>query len=76
VQSEHLRTLSYRMIQIINQTVISADAGAAVYTANLKVTNFSVQVTAMVISIAPIIGVYPFLQKYLVKGMMLGSVKG
>jgi len=76
VQDENLRTLSYRMIQVINQTVISADVGAANYTANLKVTQFSVQVTAMVISIAPIVCVYPFLQKYFVQGIMLGSVKG
>jgi putative aldouronate transport system permease protein len=76
VQNENLRTLTYRMIQVINQTVISADIGAANYTANLKVTQFSVQVTAMVISIAPIVCVYPFLQRYFVQGIMLGSVKG
>ncbi|MEX1029712.1 MAG: carbohydrate ABC transporter permease [Paenibacillaceae bacterium] len=76
VQNENLRTLTYRMIQVINQTVISADVGAANYTANLKVTQFSVQVTAMVISIAPIVCVYPFLQRYFVQGIMLGSVKG
>lgn len=31
---------------------------------------------SIVISIAPIICVYPFIQKYFVKGVMIGSVKG
>ena len=30
----------------------------------------------MIVSTLPIIVVYPFLQKYFVKGMMVGSVKG
>ncbi len=31
---------------------------------------------SIIISLLPIISVYPFLQKYFVKGMMIGSVKG
>lgn len=76
VQSTHLRTLAYRMMEVINQANMSADAGAAQYTAQAKVTSFSVQATAMIISVFPIICVYPFVQKYFVQGMMLGSVKG
>jgi putative aldouronate transport system permease protein len=30
----------------------------------------------MVVTTAPIVCVYPFLQKYFVKGMMIGSIKG
>ncbi len=30
----------------------------------------------IVVSSAPIIAVYPFIQKYFVKGVMLGSIKG
>lgn len=30
----------------------------------------------MIVSTLPVIIVYPFLQKYFVKGMMVGSIKG
>ncbi len=36
----------------------------------------SLKVSTMFISIIPIMCVYPFLQKYFVKGIMLGAVKG
>ena len=38
-------------------------------------TSQSIQLAMMVITTAPIIAVYPFLQKYFVKGMMIGAVK-
>lgn len=75
VQSDSLRTLTFRMIEIINKSDIPREAlgaGASVS----GVTNYSLQVTSMVVSIAPIVCVYPFLQKYFVQGIMLGSVKG
>jgi len=35
-----------------------------------------VKYAAMVVSAAPVILIYPFLQRYFVKGMMIGSLKG
>jgi putative aldouronate transport system permease protein len=75
VQSDKLRTLAYRMMEIINISNAPKDAIAA-SKASTGVTSFSLQLSAMVVSIAPILGVYPFLQKYFVQGIMLGSVKG
>jgi len=34
------------------------------------------QASAVVLTILPILAVYPFMQKYFVKGIMVGSVKG
>ena len=36
----------------------------------------SVQAVTILVTIGPIVMVYPFIQKYFVKGVMLGSVKG
>ena len=41
----------------------------------IAATTFTVQATAMVVSMLPIMCVYPFLQKYFVQGMMIGAVK-
>lgn len=77
VRDKNLQTLAYKMMTTLNKIMAqSSDANAAgqVSTANTT-TNFTIQATAMVISMVPIMCVYPFLQKYFVQGMMLGSVK-
>jgi ABC-type sugar transport system, permease component len=77
VQNENLRTLTYRMIEVINRGNIPTDAVSIEYAANaVRVTTYSLQVTSMVVAVVPIMLVYPFLQKYFVKGAMIGAVKG
>jgi putative aldouronate transport system permease protein len=77
VQDDNLRTLTYRMIEIINQSSSPRAEESQLYAGQASsVTSFSLQVTAMVVAIVPVMCVYPFLQKYFVKGIMLGSVKG
>ena len=46
--------------------------------ANLNTTyaEDSVKYATIAVAVAPIMAVYPFLQKYFVKGVMIGSVKG
>lgn len=77
VRDNNLRTLSYKMMTIINQTISNAansDAAGQISQANTA-TSFTVQATAMAVSMLPILCVYPFLQKYFVQGMMIGAVK-
>ncbi|OAS21845.1 carbohydrate ABC transporter permease [Paenibacillus oryzisoli] len=41
-----------------------------------NITLMSIKMATVMISALPILAVYPFLQKYFVKGVMVGSVKG
>lgn len=76
VQSDALRTLAFRMMEVINKSNAPMDAIAVANSASAGVTSYSLQVAAMVISIVPIVCVYPFLQRFFIQGIMLGSVKG
>lgn len=43
---------------------------------NVKVTDTSLRMATTVVTMIPILCVYPFVQKYFVKGIMVGSLKG
>jgi putative aldouronate transport system permease protein len=77
-QRPELRTLSYLMMEVITKSQVQSSANAVTggYRTGSSVNPQSIQMTAMIISVVPIMCVYPFLQKYFVKGVMLGSVKG
>lgn len=63
--------VAYYLRQLISSASgTSADAGDAMQIAS------NIKSCAMVLTSAPIICVYPFIQKYFVQGMMLGGVKG
>ena len=44
--------------------------------ARSSVSSLTLQMANMVVTVIPILCVYPFLQKYFVKGIMVGSLKG
>jgi putative aldouronate transport system permease protein len=70
----HLKTLQQILIQIIN-----SNSNVSIVAGNLgfrTVTAESVKLATMVVTTLPIVFSYPFLQKYFVKGIMIGSVKG
>ena len=59
--------------QIVMESVMDEFEGAA------RGTTFaenSIKYATIAVAVIPIIAVYPFLQKYFVKGVMIGSVKG
>ena len=72
--AKKLPTLQYKLYEIMNQATMKMDvhAGTNVQTA---VTPMSVRMAVTIVATVPIVIVYPFLQKYFIGGMTLGSVK-
>lgn len=74
---KNLRTLGYVLVSVINKSQTSGSVtGMAAGQKATTTTSLSIQMTAMIIAVAPIMCVYPFLQRYFVKGIMIGAVKG
>jgi putative aldouronate transport system permease protein len=77
-----LSTLQYELMKILQNSNASmsgktaADAFASSNSSANSVTPTSIRATMTIIASLPIIMVYPFLQKYFVKGLTLGGVKG
>jgi putative aldouronate transport system permease protein len=79
----NLSTLQYELMKVLSSSNTTASTGgsAADAYANAQgnvtmVTPTSVRATMTIVASLPIIMVYPFLQKYFVKGMTVGGVKG
>lgn len=69
-----LQTLLYKII--LENQATSMEQLARLANANVSVTPEAIKMTTLIISTAPMLVIYPFLQKYFVKGMMIGAVKG
>lgn len=69
-----IQTFLYKIISESSSTRIVANMPASVR--NSMVTSTTIKYATMVVTTLPIVCVYPFLQKYFVQGIMVGSVKG
>ncbi len=62
---------------ILREILMSGSSNSnAVGVGDVAVVEESLKYATVLVSIIPIIAVYPFIQKYFVKGVMVGSVKG
>ena len=81
VTEKELFPLQYLMMRLIKESEIAQQMAAqAAMTQNaeeavVKTTSDAVKSATMIVTTLPIIAVYPFLQKYFIKGVVLGAVK-
>ncbi|GHV02730.1 ABC transporter permease [Spirochaetia bacterium] len=75
INTSRLTTLQIQLRDLLNmsnnnvfQTADTVDTA--------RIAEESVKAVSIVIATVPILAVYPFLQKYFVKGVMVGSIKG
>ena len=73
-----LQSLAYLFTKMImaQQYIETGSVADAALMQQIGVSSKSLQLAAMVVATAPIMFIYPFLQKYFTKGIMIGSVKG
>ncbi len=75
IDNEKLVTLQYLIMKILrNMNFANTIAGSVGISVDVPV--YSVRMATVVAAIGPIIFLYPFIQKYFVKGLTVGGVKG
>lgn len=74
---QSLKPMQSVLVEILNQyqTGASQSAQMSAAASGQSLTPDSIRMAATIVSTVPIIMVYPFVQKYFVRGMMLGAVK-
>ncbi|WP_246552932.1 carbohydrate ABC transporter permease [Paenibacillus tritici] len=76
ISDDHLWPLQYLIMRIMNNTQFAAELASKVSLPNYVVPTLTTRLATTVVTIGPIVLLYPFLQKYFVKGLMVGAVKG
>lgn len=75
INNQKLWPMQYILRQLISSASVSDIASAAAVTDKTPAAE-TVKMATIVVSTVPILCVYPFLQRYFVKGVLVGSVKG
>ncbi len=73
--SSHLTTLQYELMKLLSSVTNHGTSAEAMKNAAGTVTPTSVRAAATILTMLPIICLYPFLQRYFVTGLTIGGVK-
>lgn len=76
ITDKSMQPIQVVLRSMIHNPSVSAELEVANTMLMSKLPPETVKMATVVVTIAPIIAVYPFLQKYFIKGMLLGSIKG
>ncbi len=76
----YFRSRSFYPLQLVLREILiensMSDSTSDVADMNRVMVEYSIKYATIVVSVVPILLLYPFLQKYFVKGVMIGAVKG
>lgn len=75
MNKKEMWTMQYTLRQLIDSATVTDLATVGTAMDNIPPAE-TVRMATIVVAMVPILCVYPFLQKYFVKGMLVGSVKG
>ncbi|MFD0714689.1 carbohydrate ABC transporter permease [Paenibacillus sp. GCM10027626] len=80
VTDKDLKTASFWLMDLINRAnltgVQGGESNRGVGMATQTFTAETIRMATMIVIVLPIVLVYPFLQKYFVKGITVGAIKG
>jgi multiple sugar transport system permease protein/putative aldouronate transport system permease protein len=76
ISDENLHPLQYLIMKIVRNLDFANQISDQVTIPGYVVPSYTTRLATTVVTIGPIIFLYPFLQKYFVKGLLVGSVKG
>ncbi|NLK27011.1 MAG: carbohydrate ABC transporter permease [Clostridiales bacterium] len=76
VDNKNLYPIQYLLLQLKSQIAMLKDLQYLGGATSMTAPSESLKMATAIVTIGPIILLYPFLQKYYVKGLVVGSVKG
>ncbi len=85
ITKQELKPMQSVLLSIISEARFAEQLAAAAGSASVDMGNLSkgkatnvrsISMATMIVTVIPIIMTYPFLQRYFVKGIMIGSIKG
>ena len=74
ITNDKLFTMQYLLYELLNQIKAILDQPDMAGQASLSMTG--IKMTLTVVTVIPVMCIYPFIQRYYVKGVMIGAVKG
>lgn len=77
IKSRSLFPIQFQLFNILSNILfLTSGAEQSSATSSIKLPRETVKMATTIITIGPIIFLYPFIQKYFIKGIMIGAIKG
>lgn len=76
IDNRELYPLQFMLLQLQSEISMLNEMTMLAGTSEMTLPSESVKMATAIVTIGPIIFLYPYLQKYFVKGLVIGSVKG